>query len=56
MEFEIYFSDLTEDTQKRLLEFMGIDDPKDGNLDMDINPIAIFPKQEIDEFIDNMKN
>ena len=41
-EFNIYFSDLNEDAQKRLLETVGADDASDMNWDMDICPIAIY--------------
>lgn len=40
--FEIYFSDLNADAQKRLLEFVGEEDPSDMNWDLDICPIAEF--------------
>ena len=40
--FEIYFNDLNEDAQKRLLDFVGAESAKDMNWDMDILPIAIF--------------
>ncbi len=46
-EFEIYFSDLNEDAQKRLMEAAGITDPREMNWDMDISPLAVF------EFEDN---
>jgi len=42
--FEIMFGDLNEEAQKRFLAFQGLDNPKDGNLD--IVPIAIV---ELDE-------
>lgn len=48
-EMEIYFSDLNEDAQNRLLEFVGVKDPKEMNWDMDIMPIASYPKPEEDE-------
>lgn len=41
-EFEIYFSDLNEDAQQRLMEMVGITDPKEMNWDIDISPLAIF--------------
>lgn len=46
-EFEIYFSDLNEDAQQRLMETVGITDPKEMNWDFDMCPIAIY------EFEDN---
>lgn len=44
--FEIFFSDLTEEAQKRLMEVVGIKDPKEMNWDMDILPIATMDVQE----------
>ena len=41
--FEIYFSDLNEDAQKRLLEAVGETDPKEMNWDIDMCPIALYP-------------
>ena len=43
MDFDIYFSDLNEDAQKRLMEAVGIDDPTEMNWDMDILPLASYP-------------
>lgn len=34
MEFEIYFNDLNEDAQKRILESFGIQNPKEMNWDI----------------------
>lgn len=42
MGFEIYFSDLNEDAQKRLMEYVGITEPKEANWDIDMCPIAIY--------------
>lgn len=48
--FEIFFSDLNEDAQKRLLEAVGIDDPKEMNWDIDMCPIAIYElDKEVEE-------
>lgn len=44
--FEIYFSDLNENAQNRLLEAVGADTPKDMNWDMDICPIAMYDFEE----------
>ncbi len=41
-EFEIYFSDLNEDAQQRLMEAVGITDPREANWDIDIIPLTIF--------------
>lgn len=35
----IYFSDLKEDAQKRLLEAQGLKTPSEGNYDLDIMPL-----------------
>ena len=42
-DFPIYFSDLNEDAQKRLLEFVGESDPKEMNWDIDMCPLAYYP-------------
>ena len=41
-EFEIYFSDLNEDAQQRLLELVGAKDASEMNWDLDIVPLAVF--------------
>ena len=41
-EFNIYFSDLNVDAQKRLLEAVGAEKASDMNWDMDIFPIAVY--------------
>lgn len=46
VEFNIYFSDLNEDAQKRLMERIGITDPKEMNWDIDMAPIAIYATQK----------
>lgn len=40
--FEIYFSDLNEDAQKRLLEAVKAETAADMNWDIDMCPIAIY--------------
>ncbi len=35
----IYFSDLTEEAQKRVLEAQGLTTPAEGNYDLDIIPL-----------------
>lgn len=40
--FEIYFSDLNEDAQKRLLEAVGAETAADMNQDIDMCPIAMY--------------
>lgn len=44
--FYIFFSDLNEEAQKRLMEVVGIKDPKEMNWDMDILPIATMDVEE----------
>ena len=46
--FEIYFSDLNEEAQKRLLEAVGVTDPAEMNWDIDILPLADYPIPEGD--------
>ena len=41
--FEIYFNDLNDDAQKRLLEAVGETDPKEMNWDINMCPIALYP-------------
>ena len=43
-EFEIYFTDLTPDAQKRILEFEGVKDYKD--LNWNTFPITIITLEE----------
>lgn len=45
--FEIYFYDLTEDAQKRYLEFQGVEDPSE--LNADIFPICVIERGEDDK-------
>ena len=40
--FDIYFSDLNEDAQRRFLDYIGLTDPKEGNYDIDVSPITII--------------
>jgi len=47
MEFELYFSDLTPEAQKRLIAFWGISDPSELNLE--VVPICILERGEGDE-------
>ena len=44
--FEIYFSDLNKDAQKRLLEAVGAETPADMNWDIDMCPIAMYDFEE----------
>lgn len=45
--FEIMFSDLNEDAQERFLEYMGMDDPSEGNYEF--VPIATIEYNDDDE-------
>lgn len=47
-DFNIFFSDLKEETQRRLMEAVGIRDPREMNWDLDILPLASFPLPDID--------
>lgn len=38
--FNIYFNDLNDDAKNRFLQFMNMTDPKEGNYDVNILPIA----------------
>jgi len=44
MSFEIYFSDLTPEAQRRLLAFWGISGPSELNLE--VVPICILGERE----------
>lgn len=46
----LYFSDLNEDAQERLLELVGADDPKEMNWDMDIIPLTYFDVEDDEDF------
>lgn len=48
-DFEIYFSDLNEDAQQRLMEAVGITNPKEMNWDINIVPIAIYEYEDPNE-------
>lgn len=47
MSFEIIFNDLTPEAKARFLEYMGINDPLDGNYEF--VPIAIVDYNEKEE-------
>ena len=47
--FNIYFNDLKPEAQKALLKFLGTIGPEEMNWDMDILPIAEFPKADPEE-------
>lgn len=46
--FEIYFGDLNEDAQKRLLDAVGVESPKEMNWDTGIFPIALYEFEEVE--------
>lgn len=39
---EIFFNDLNERGQKKLLEAAGVNEPKEMNWDIDMCPVAIY--------------
>lgn len=45
--FEIRFDDLIKETQERLLKFLELEGPEEGNFE--ISPVAIIPKPEKEE-------
>jgi hypothetical protein len=45
-EFPIYFSDLSDEAKERFLKFMGVDDPAELNMDMDIVPLTTYEVEE----------
>lgn len=45
-DFAIFFSDLNEEAQERLMKAIDITDPKEMNWDMDIVPLAYYPMPE----------
>ena len=57
-EFEIYFGDLTDGAQKRLMNAVGIEDPREMNWDMDIFPVAWYPLSNVndDDFLFDLKD
>lgn len=48
-DFEIYFSDLNDEAQHRLMEAVGISDPKEMNRGIDLVPLAAYPMSENDK-------
>ena len=50
--FYIHFSDLNEKAKKSFLKFIGIEDPKELNMDIDVIPIATIDM----EVLSAMKN
>ncbi len=45
--FEIYFHDLTEDAQRRYLEFQGVQKPEE--LNADLFPIFVLEREEVED-------
>ena len=58
-DFNIYFSDLKEESQRRLMEAVGITDPREMNWDIDMLPLATYPipinEEEQKSVMDEMK-
>lgn len=46
MTFEIFFSDLTDEAKKELLDFYGVQSEKELNMDIDIIPLCTITKEE----------
>lgn len=44
-ELHLYFSDLNEEAQKRVLEFYEVESAAEMNADLDIVPITTFVKE-----------
>ena len=42
-DFNIYYSDLNEGAQQRLMAAIGILDPREINWDIDLLPLAVYP-------------
>lgn len=49
---KLYFSDLNEKGQKKLLDAVGVEEPSEMNWDMDILPLATF-EMEIEDAVVN---
>lgn len=45
--FEIYFSDLNEEAQRRYLEFEGVEDP--AELNAEYSPVSVLERSDDDE-------
>lgn len=44
--FEIFFNDLSDDAKSRLMQAVGIDDPREMNWDINMCPLAMYPIPE----------
>ena len=44
---DIFLDDLTESSQREVLEFLGLENAEEGNLDT--NPLFVLPKPEVNE-------
>ena len=53
--FDIYFSDLNIDAQKRLMDAVGISSPSEANWDIDMCPIAIYEFESPDKDLKDAK-
>uniref|UniRef100_A0A6H1ZHQ8 Uncharacterized protein n=1 Tax=viral metagenome TaxID=1070528 RepID=A0A6H1ZHQ8_9ZZZZ len=45
--FNIYFSDLNENCQQRLLVRFNMESPKEANWDVDVIPLAIIEMEDM---------
>jgi hypothetical protein len=45
--FEIYFSDLNEEAQRKYLEFQGVEDP--AELNAEYSPICVLERSDDNE-------
>lgn len=46
-ELEIYFNDLTDEAQRKVLDFYNVDSSKDLNImDIELCPLAIIMKED----------
>jgi len=53
-EFYIYFSDLNQDAQQALLDFVGAESPEEENWDIDMCPIAVYSRADEFEWADGV--
>ena len=51
-QFEIYFSDLNEKSQKELLDLVGAKEASDMNWDGDIVPLAIVDFEDLNKEVE----
>jgi len=60
MILEIFFNDLNQEAQDRYLDFYGLENAEDGNLDLDIVPLFVEERPDHDDIdqdgLDNLLN